>query len=131
MYYRDMEITFTSDEVAELRSAWGILAPKIDQWLTQANLPNSSGSELPRLYWRDFIKPVKDVLNAAPGRSLRLDQLYQEVETRMRPRLLVRDRKTLNSGVVRWKTFVNQVGVELRKQGYLDPNEDRGVWRVV
>jgi len=132
-----MSTLFTPKEVDQIRQAWEVLFPKMNAWLLseQAYIGSNPGSAVgqsqARLYWRDFIQPVKDVLQSAPNHRLTLEQVYSAIEQKMKSKFTARDSKVLTSGIVRWKTFVNQVGVELRKSRYLDPNEDRGVWRVM
>jgi hypothetical protein len=132
-----MDLTFNSFERDQLRQAWNILSPRIEQWLvrstpaqpeTQSQITNVE--PVTRLYWHDFIEPVKEVLKAAPGQRLTVHQLHEAIEKKMSSRMTARDRKVLTSGPVRWKTFVNQVGVELRKIGELDPDTDRGIWQL-
>jgi hypothetical protein len=136
-YHKAMGILFTPKEVDQIRQAWEVLYPKVNAWLAaeQARIGSNPGSVVgqpqARLYWHDFIQPVKDVLQAAPNHRLTLEQVYNAIEQKMKSKFTARDSKVLTSGIVRWKTFVNQVGVDLRKKGYLDPNEDRGVWRVI
>ncbi len=136
-----MDMTFDAHERQILKQAWDILAPRVESWLgtkiddedekEDQKIVDAIPAHEPRLYWKDFIDPVKQILAAAPGHRLTVDQVHRAVEQQLSPRMTARDRKMLSSGIVRWKTFVNQVGVELRKQRYLDPNEDRGVWRVL
>lgn len=125
-------VTFNKEELEQLRRAWKVLSPKVEEWLAASSPDARPPIDQPfkRLYWHNFIQPVKDVIQDAPGHFLTLEQLYAAIEQRMGSEFAARDRKVLASGTVRWKTFVNQVGVELRKSGHLDPNADRGVWQL-
>jgi hypothetical protein len=133
-----MDLNFNSFERDQLRQAWNILCPRIEQWLvTSAPAQPETQSQMTgiepvsnRLCWRDFIEPVKQVLKGAPGQRLTVHQLHAAIQQKMSSRMAARDTKVLTSGPVRWKTFVNQVGVELRKIGVLDPDADRGIWQL-
>ena len=141
VYHFSMSLFFEARERQILKQAWDVLAPRVEGWLlaesndeqteSGLNREDPSPEHETRLYWKDFIEPVKEVLAAAPGHRLTLEQVHKAIEQKLASKMTARDRKMLSSGVIRWKTFVNQVGVELRKQRYLDPNEDRGVWRVM